>query len=41
MFEEDFVKEMMKDDKRVFMQLFKLFSRLDDTGHSNQQHNNQ
>jgi hypothetical protein len=40
-FEEDFVKEMMREDKKLFVKLFELFSRLDIPGQSNQQHSNQ
>ena len=32
MFEEDFVKEMMREDKKLFVKLFELFSRLDVPG---------
>lgn len=32
MFEEDFVKEMMREDKKLFVKLFELFSRLDIPG---------
>jgi hypothetical protein len=33
MFDEDFVKELVREDKGLFKQLFKLFSKADQHAH--------